>query len=273
MPNTTPIDFGNLAGLIGTWTGSNGVNLIAVPDQKGDFTLLIAPYSETLTVNAVPATTPDRGLQTIQQIPTLSYNTTINNAQDQSLMHVENGFWELMDSVVNNGFDIFRLATIPHGNSLLAMGNSSVIAGPPAIDTTLNAEPLGDLPALNGYTDAYIGPPALPGFLPTSPNQYLVDYLNKQLASGLTVSSTTVLQISTQNQGGVNNIPFLGSNVNATQFDATFWLETLVDAKGNTTQQLQYSQRILLQFPIRSNMSGQTITWPHINVNTLTLSA
>lgn len=271
MANSTPIDFGNLAGLVGTWSGSNGVNLIAVPDQKGEFTLLVAPYSETLTVNTVPATTPDRGLKTIQQIPTLSYNTTVTDSSNQTLMHVENGFWELLNPVAANGFDIFRLATIPHGNALVAMGNSSVISGPPTIDTTLSAIPFGDLPPMFGYTEKYDGS-SIPGFHPHSPNQYLVDHLNKQQASGLTVSSTTVLQISTQNQGGMSNIPFLNANVKTTEFDATFWLETLVDSQGNQTQQLQYSQRILLQFPVTGDKPGQTITWPHINVNTLALS-
>ena len=74
---TQNIDFGHLTGLIGTWDGSNGYNMISVPDQKGEFQLLVAPYTETLVVNAVQATTPNRGLQTIAQIPTLQYSTTI----------------------------------------------------------------------------------------------------------------------------------------------------------------------------------------------------
>ena len=50
------INFGNLAGLVGNWQGANGFNMIAVPNQKGDFQLLVAPYTETLTVAAVQAT-------------------------------------------------------------------------------------------------------------------------------------------------------------------------------------------------------------------------
>jgi len=264
------IDFGPLAGLIGTWQG-NGVNAIAVPDQKGEFKLLVAAYKETLNITAVTATTPNRGLQVIQQMPTLSYNTIINATADDSLMHVENGFWELINSTPNDGFGIFRLASIPHGTSVLAMGNATTTEGPPEIDTSLNGQPVGDLPVRNGYIDNYIGPPALPGYSPSFPNMYLSNYLEKQIADGYTVTQTTTIKISTQNKGGITNIAQLKTNAPAMQFDSTFWIETLKDTKGNTLKQLQYSQRTMIPFPVTENMSGQTIIWPHINVNTLTL--
>jgi hypothetical protein len=275
---TSGIDYGNLTGLIGTWQGANGFNLIAVPDQNGEFTLLVAPYTETLTVNALPATTPNRGLQTIANLPTLQYSTTIIDLEDNVLMHAENGFWELITELPQNmGFDIFRLGSIPHGDALEAMGNSSAYDGPPVIDTTLSAMPVGDLPAIGGktsagYTDPYIFPPKYPAFYPTSPNRTLVNYLAAQEKNGLTVTKTVELKVSTQNNGGINSIASLQTNANPTQFDATFWLETLTDSAGNITQQLQYSQRIMLSFPIKTGYSGQTILWPHINVNTLALS-
>lgn len=268
------IDFGNLAGLVGNWQGSNGFNLIAVPDQKGDFGLLIAPYTETLTINAVPATTPNRGLIVIENIPTLQYSTIITDSTDNSLMHVECGFWEFATlSARNAGFDIFRIASVPHGNAVEAMGTSSVTDGPPVIDLSLSGLPTGDLPPLSGYTDDYIGEPKFPGFFPTSPNRTLVDYLNKQAQEGLRVTRTVTLQVSTQNKGGINSIASLQTNANPVQFDATFWLETVESDSGAPPfQQLQYSQRIMIDFPIKSDLSGQTIAWPHINVNTLTLA-
>src|SRR5688500_17575170 len=128
------IDFGNLDGLAGHWQGANGFNMIAVANQKGDFELLIAPYTETLIINKVPATTPNRGLQVIENIPTLQYSTTITVLNQGSLMHVEGGFWELSDPALNDGFDIFRIASVPHGNAVEAMGMSSVTPGPPTID-------------------------------------------------------------------------------------------------------------------------------------------
>lgn len=269
------IDFGNLTGLIGTWQSANGFNMIAVPDQKGEFGLLVAPYTETLVINAVPATTPNRGLFTIANLPTLQYSTTIMNIAvptEPTLMHVECGFWELVDPTINDTFDIFRLATIPHGDALEAMGKSSIIPGPPVIDPTLSGLPFGNLPAVRGYTDEYLFPFKYKDFDPGLPNKTLINYLkNQEETEKIKVTKTVQLVVSTQNNaGGMNNIASLQDNANPTQFDATFWIETLEDSSGNITYQLQYSQRVLIQFPVTSNVPGQTITWPHINVNTLT---
>jgi hypothetical protein len=250
--------------------------MIAMPNQQGGFELLVDSYTETLVVNEVPATTPNRGYRIIENIPTLQYSTTISETPTGALMHVECGFWELSDPAINGGFDIFRIASVPHGNAVEAMGNSSVIPGPPTIDPALNGEPTGDLPPLAGYKDPYGFPFKYPGFSPETPNQTLIDYLANQQANRLTVTQTIVLQVSTQNMGGMSNIASLRPSstqidVIPTQFDATFWLETLKDENGNTFQQLQYSQRVLLEFPVQQDQPGQTIVWPHINVNTLTM--
>jgi hypothetical protein len=268
------IDYGNLTGLIGNWHGANGFNLIAVPNQEGDFELLIDPYTENLVINAVPATTPNRGLIIIENIPTLQYATTISETADtqNSLMHVEGGFWELSTQPARNaGFDIFRIASVPHGNAVEAMGNSSVTAGPPDFEGDFNALPLGDLPTLNGYTDKYIGEPLYPDFSPLFPTRTLSTYLQKQIDGGLKVTETVTLRVSTRNKGGIANIASLRTNANATEFDATFWIETLEDSDGHVYRQLQYAQRIMIEFPIKMDLPGQTIAWPHVNVNTLTL--
>jgi hypothetical protein len=266
------IDFGNLDGLAGQWQSGNGFNMIAVPNQKGEFELLIAPYTETLIINKVPATTPNRGMQVIENIPTLQYSTTITVLDVGSLMHVEGGFWELSDPTLNDGFDVFRIASVPHGNAVEAMGNSSRSAGRPNIDETLNGEPTGDIPAGQkaGYMDEYIGLPKYPNFSPVHPNVTLIKHLDEQEANGLTVVETVTLQVSTTNKGGISNIATMQGPVTPTRFDATFWIETLQDKEGNIFRQLQYSQRTLLEFPVSGDVDGQTIVWPHINVNTLT---
>jgi len=266
------IDFGNLSGLAGHWQGSNGFNMIAVPNQKGDFELLVAPYTETLIIDKVPATTPNRGMKVIENIPTLQYSTTITVKDVGSLMHVEGGFWELSDPALNDGFDIFRIASIPHGNAVEAMGHSSKNAGRPNIDAALSGLPTGDIPPAQrmGYMDQYIGRPVYPEFSPKAPNATLINYLDNQEKHGLKVVATTTLQVSTLNKGGIANIASLRGQVTATQVDATFWIETLRDAHGNTYRQLQYSQRTLIAFPVSADKPGQTIVWPHINVNTLT---
>jgi hypothetical protein len=270
---STGIDYGALAGLIGTWVGNQGFNMIALPNQQGGFGLLVAPYTETLTITAVPATTPDRGLTSIVQIPTLQYATTISDSRDNALMHVEAGFWETIPAADNGGLDIFRLATIPHGDALTAMGNSSTYSGTPNIDQSLSGVPTGALPQVNGYLDVYGPPFEFANYSPSFPNHYLQYVLDQQAAMGKSITATTELSISTTNQGGITNIAMVQNNTPTTQFDATWWIETVVDSAGNTTQQLQYSQRTLMSFPISSDAPGTTIVWPHININTLTLQS
>jgi hypothetical protein len=266
------IDFGNLSGLAGHWQGANGFNMIAVPNQKGSFELLVAPYTETLIIDKVPATTPNRGLNVIENIPTLQYSTTITVLGTGSLMHVEGGFWELSDPTLNDGFDIFRIASVPHGNAVEAMGNSSKAAGRPNIDATLSGLPTGDIPkdVSRGYEDEYIFRTQFPEFSPVHPNAFLIKHLDDQEKQGLKVVATTTLQVSTLNKGGIANIASLQGRLTASQLDATFWIEILRDQNGNVYRQLQYSQRTLIEFPVSGDTGGQTIVWPHINVNTLT---
>lgn len=261
--------YGPLSGLIGIWSGNKGVNLIAVPNQKGDFTLLVAPYSETLTITAISSPTPNRGLTSIEQIPTLMYTLSIYNSIDNSLMHVENGVWEVLDPAINSGFNLARIGTVPHGDALLALGKSSFTKGKPVIDPDFNASPTGGLPGRFGYTDVYDATP-VPGFQCRFPNRYLIDYLAQQEKNGQMVMETTTLPVSTLNRGGITNIPSVNNNAKATQLDATFWIETVLDkAAGHTFQQLQYSQNTVIDFPVTGSPAGQTIHWPHVNVNTL----
>ncbi|MET1110909.1 MAG: heme-binding protein, partial [Allosphingosinicella sp.] len=204
---------------------------------------------------------------------TLQYATTISETADSknSLMHVEGGFWELTTKPGRNaGFDIFRIASVPHGNAVEAMGNSSVCDGPPDFEADFSALPTGDLPTESGYTDAYIGRPKYPAFSPLFPLRTLSDHLQKQIDGGLKVTNTVTLRVSTRNKGGISNIASIRTNANATEFDSTFWIETLEDKDGHVFRQLQYAQRIMIEFPIKSDLPGQTIAWPHINVNTLT---
>ena len=64
--------------------------------------------------------------------------------------------------------------------------------------------------------------------------------------------------------GGIADTAFLqsasnppGGNANAVQAESTFWIETLADS----SLQLQYTQRVLLNF--------NGLSWPHGTVATL----
>lgn len=264
--------YGPLSGLIGTWSGNQGVNLIGVPDQKGGFKLLVAPYYETITVTALSSPTPNRGLKTIENIPTLMYSLMIHDARDNSLMHAENGIWELLNaSEDNDKYNLARIGSVPHGDSLMCLGNSSVTEGRPDINANLSSLPWGEgLPPVLGYSDPYNANDYVKGFITSRPNTFLIDHLNKQEATGQKVIHTTNLLVSTENNGGINNIPSINKNANATKMNAQFWIETVKDSNtGHTFQQLQYSQNITIDFPDKLSKAGTTIHWPHINVNTL----
>jgi hypothetical protein len=62
------------------------------------------------------------------------------------------------------------------------------------------------------------------------------------------------------------NIPFVQKNANATALDAIFWVEWVRLPEGRTFLQLQYVQRVILDF---LQLDGRTIDWPHVSVATL----
>jgi hypothetical protein len=105
------------------------------------------------------------------------------------------------------------------------------------------------------------------------PNLFLSQAIAKQK-----IRSTIVLQLTSDTSaktipdvgGGTANIAFLtgkgapptgGPNAVAPTVTTTFWIEEVDDGHGGTLQQLQYTQRVLLNF------AG--LSWPHITVATL----
>lgn len=50
---------------------SKTANFTRLAGQKGSFKLLVAPYSETLTISALSSPTTNRGLQDVERLPTL----------------------------------------------------------------------------------------------------------------------------------------------------------------------------------------------------------
>ncbi len=255
--------FGPLTDLIGTWYGNKGWNQVAVPNKYGGFSLLVQPYTETLTITPLGTPTPNRGRKITQEVPTLMYNLTIHSNNDGSLLHAENGTWLFLTDC-QDGFNIARLASIPHGNSILALGSTSVIPFAPSIQaiSTLPITGPGNIPL--GYTDPYLNA-HFTGFNVINPNETLVEAIKEQK-----IISSTNLVISTANQGGINNIPFVSKNANTTKFEAIFWIETVLNPKtGNHFLQLQYSQTTILEFIPQFNDSTKLIQWPHVNINTM----
>lgn len=283
-PVDVPPALGPLARLVGTWTGNQGWNLIAVPrapEQPGgqeEFTLLVRPYYETISFTALGALVPDRGASETLFISGLEYSLRVSDLLTSQPLHLENGMWLYLNDPQNpQSPTIVRHATVPHGNSVLALGNFQQADGPPTIPA-INALPVGNPqePPMDGYTDPYIFPlppdvqAIKPPFSIRDPNAVLREVLQQQTAQGKTILNTLTLDVSTQTgTGGIVNIPFIRQNANATAFSGTFWLETVQDAEtGIEFDQLQYSQQTNLEFIKRGDGQG-LIVWPHVNVNTL----
>jgi hypothetical protein len=254
----TAEDLGPLADLVGTWMGAKGWELIAVPAEP-DFKLILRPYIEVLSVQPIGAVVPDRG----GPVPDLCitgvmYDIRITDAETHEPLHLENGMWLYLPG---QDQEIARMAAIPHGDALLALGSSTTAPGAPTFPT---ASALPDGKPANaplGYTDPYLNP-GVP---------FNTDSVNDVLAEanqGLDIVSTTTLSISTQGTGGILNIPFVSKNANATAFTCDYWIETMQDAAGNQVMQLQYSQQTNIEFLEKADGSG-LIMWPHVNVNTL----
>ena len=105
-------------------------------------------------------------------------------------------------------------------------------------------------------------PPGLQGSeVVKDPTRVLRAEIENQRAAGNCFGDTVVLQISTTPVGGIVSIPFVAANANAIQLDATFWIESVTHPGGEDYLQLQYVQRVVLDFI--------GVRWPHISVATL----
>ena len=278
---TTPSD-DPLGPLVGTWSGT-GFNAIWRPgeDFGSDRFLMLTLTREHLAVNRIAGFIPNRGLlQGDIGMAGITYMDQISDTEGNGL-HIEPGIWAVVPATTNPAVaeSVVRMASIPHGTTILAQGTASTASGPP----TIPAVSLGPTPPTGGppedfpelHLDQQTNLRTTP--LPAEINQDLINDPNSLLRAkltGLTVSSTTTLEVATNDQplpgGGTSNTAFLGGptsdgeqgNASANLVEATFWIET-IPAQGDQAgfMQLQYSQTVMLDF--------NTIRWPHVTVATL----
>jgi hypothetical protein len=262
----TDSELGVLAGLRGSWTGK-GFNLIARPDKQGGlpFFLELNATKETLEFTSISGPIPNRGSeQNDIFFLGLTYLQRITEANESGGLHIEPGIWINVPAteVPQAPPSIVRLATIPHGNALLAQGKGFEVQGGPLISpasSTPLEEATGKPVKGLGYLDPFLTaqPPAgIPLGAIANPNLVLTDAIK-----GQTIVKTVVLLIASEPVGGIENIPFLTANATAIKMSAIFWIETIELANGQTRLQLQYSQTVVLNF--------EKINWPHISVATL----
>ena len=278
---------GPLAGLIGTWVSPrfNGYNVMPIPQATAPdgFILKNFFYYEVITFSAIQGKVANRGGTDEQDSYTLFYEQRVffaDGPQANTLVHAENGAWlHLITGPQGQGpldippnipsppapdpippqdpaREIVKQVSVPHGNSILAMGGVATIYDAPAIPD-VSALPVG---APASYSAPYGND--VPGNPNINPNIVLQEALLALHRQGGKVVRTQVINVDSANAGSVTNTPFIQSHTNVTQYANTLWLEEL----SSGYLMLQYSQNISLKFP---QANGGSYLFPHITANTL----
>lgn len=276
---------GPLRQLPGTWSGT-GFNTIwrpffAVPKPQEDEFLELNLTSETLEFTGISGPIPNRGFfQPDINMFGLTYLQQISDKVVGGGLHIEPGIWAVVPQTSNPDEPptVVRMASIPHGTTILAQGLAHAIAGPPSFPVIdINPiKPDGTHAPFEQQNLSHPTPFRSPPAQIVGITQAMVNNPNSVLAAaiqGQTIISTTVLQVSTASPrpitgGGTSNTSFLvgsraGPNADATVITSTFWIETVKGINGQPDfLQLQYSQTVMLKF-------DEGILWPHVTVGTL----
>jgi len=297
-------ELGPLKLLPGKWKSvpNQGWNMIALPffdkdtvaKDRFNYRVLVNSFDEKLKFSLVDKAVPNRGLghdksggvrfNTDQLVVTLDYEQMITQTDSADFpnsglagapglaIHHEPGLWLHMVNETTNNIDLARLATIPHGDSLLALGSSSRADGAPDIPM-IRGLPIGTVPVdLN--TNPYLAPykhfhenPFKGVYDPTNPTALL-----QKANDCIDIKRTTTLTVDTEvESGGIKNIPFVTRQANAGSMRSIFWIEELVekDKHGRPKLRLQYAQVVILEFFGRLDQLPGLAQWPHVSINTL----
>ena len=151
-------DLGLLADLAGSWRG-HGFNLIARPDfqRNSPLYLQLNQTDETLKIDPIGSPVPDRGFgQGDIALFGLNYLDKISDQFTDGALHIETGFWVTQPSTTYpqetppaSGQIIARLATIPHGTSVLAQGAATPFTGPPTLTSVGQQYAFSVFPSFN----------------------------------------------------------------------------------------------------------------------------
>lgn len=304
----TPSPLGPLADLPGVWKG-NGFNQIFRPFSGGgsDNFLELNLTSETLEFTEIPGEIPNRGLvfgANNQHDISLFGLTYLQQVSDINVkgadglpagIHIEPGIWVNIPLTQDPSepATVARMASIPHGTTLLAQGTAQTLSGPPQFDPVditpfaIGADPHNPAARIHFASQNLSAPSTLrsPPADIVGITQGMVDNPNSVLQAALAgkvITSHLKIQISTTVQqakqvppvavqngpdagGGTSNIAFLagtqhGPNANTVQVDAIFWISHFTDHNGPGVL-LQYSQIVLLNFA--------PLSWPHVSVANL----
>jgi len=279
-----PPNLGPLAAFTGTFTG-NGFSTIFRPDSiatptplpipaGGDNVLELNLTQETLSFSNPLGSVPNRGSGNqadafLNGVPYLQAISDVTPPNKPTGIHFEPGMWVIVPPTTDpsEGQTVVRMASIPHGTTIVAQGTATTIAGKPTI-------PREDItPFFTPPPGAFPPPPPLPPPFPPPPPPPFLRFPSQDVLTGGTaripqdlsvlnaaglitqpilddpntllrniialqhIVSTTVLSISTFQPspmfgGGTPNIAFLQGNpglpnAQTVLMTATFWIETV----------------------------------------------
>jgi hypothetical protein len=239
----------------------------------------------------------------------LTYLQKISDTVTGGALHIEPGIWVTVpDPKLPAGQqNVVRMASIPHGNALLAQGTAIKVnpangtfpiapvntapfpqGSPMPVGGTASGFPEFNLTvpdsAANPRTPFGNTPPIpLPATIDGVPMQTVINdptRLLQEAIKGLNILEMVVIEIATvanptgtkpvtDGGGGIENIPFLITNADAAVVFATFWIEKIAHP-AHHFMQLQYVQTVLLNFPIlKPPAPPAPFSWPHVSAATL----
>ena len=280
-----------------SWKGT-GFNMIWRPNFGGqsgskDFFLELNLTNETLEFTDITGSgIANRGfLQKDVALGGLAYLQQIADRFDNTHQHFEPGVWANVPATSNPNeiATVVRMGSIPHGTTINLQGKSLAAVAPQFATSSItpfkNGSPDDGKTNLVHFPEETLATPStsrtalyqvatLTQAQLTDPNLFLT-----QAIAGQNIVSTTVLIISSDTSapgslpnagGGTDDIAFLtgvgappagGPNANAVPVTAIFWIEKVRDDQGKEVDQIQYSQRVILNF--------NGLSWPHVSVATL----
>jgi hypothetical protein len=289
-PPPSPLDQ-----LVGTWKGT-GFNTIwrpHFPSPPSDRFLELNLTCETITFTPINGAIPNRGfLQGDINMYGLTYLQQISDSTNGDGLHIEPGIWVIVPETTDPAVppSVVRMASIPHGTTIVAQGTASIGTAPTIPDINIIPFGINDPPPSNAefttamatFTEMNLAasapfrsdplPPAITPDMVENPNSVLQAALAQAASAGRTVRTTTTLAVTSTPTpvpgGGTANTAFLadgnanqGGNANASSVAAIFWIELIETQSGPDVLQLQYSQTVMLDF--------NNLRWPHVTVATL----
>ncbi|MBV9038698.1 MAG: hypothetical protein JO182_29695 [Acidobacteriaceae bacterium] len=172
---------GHLADLAGTWEGE-GFNLIARPNfhDKANLYLQLNQTREVLKVDPIGSPIPNRGFgQDDIELFGLTYLDKIQAVSAdvgcRGALHIEPGIWVTqpttsyppetasLPGTAPGAQLIARMATIPHGNAVLAQGIAERYDGPPTLKAASEEYAFSRFPSFNStpFATLPLAPPVI----------------------------------------------------------------------------------------------------------------